>query len=73
MSVWVVLGWEESYGNWEVLSVLFNEAAVEPKVKEIFGENEYCNHIKVECWHRDAADDPDASYYETETFWKEDE
>ncbi len=38
MSVWIVLGWEESYGNWEVLSVLFDAAAVEAKVKELFGK-----------------------------------
>lgn len=72
MSVWIVLGWEESYGNWEVLSVLFDAAAVEAKVKELFGENEDYTEIKVECWHRDDADSPDASFYDFELYWRDD-
>lgn len=73
MSIWVILGWEESYGNWEVLSVLFDAAAVETKVKEIFTEYMHYPQVKVECWHKDNMDDPDASYYETEYFYREDE
>ncbi len=73
MNVWIVLGWEESYGNWEVLGVLFDEATVEVKVKEILTEYMYYNHVKVECWHRDNADDPDASFYEVEDFYNEED
>lgn len=73
MGVWIVLGWEESYGNWEVLSVLFDAAAVEAKVKEIFTEYMHYEHVKVECWHRDDADSPDASFYEVEDFYNDDD
>ena len=73
MSVWIILGWEESYGNWEVLSVLFDAAVVEAKVKELFRENEDYTEIKVECWHRDDADSPDASFYEVEDFYNDEE
>lgn len=72
MSVWVILGWEETYGNWEVLSVLFDEKVVEVKLHEIFDCDPTCNQIKVECWHRDYADSPDASFYDVETFCRED-
>ena len=58
---WLVLGWEESYGNWEVLSVLFAAAAIETKVKEIFTEYMRYTQVKVDCWHKDNMDDPDAS------------
>lgn len=73
MTIWLVLGWEESYGNWEVLSVLFEAAAVETKVKEVFTEYTHYTQVKVECWHRDNIDDPDASYYETEYFYREED
>jgi hypothetical protein len=29
--------------------------------------------VKVECWHKDNMDDPDASYYETEYFYREED
>lgn len=73
MSIWIVLGQEENYDNWEVLSVLFDEAAVEVKVKEILTEYMHYNHVKVERWHRDAWDDPDASFYEVEEFYNEED
>jgi hypothetical protein len=50
MSIWIVLGQEESYDNWEVLGVLFDEAAVEVRVKEILTEYMHYNHVKVQCW-----------------------
>ena len=53
MSVWIVLGWEESYGNWEVLSVLFDAAEVDARVEEIFTEFMDYESVKVEHWHRD--------------------
>ena len=51
MSIWVILGREETSGNWKVLSVLFNKNVVEVKIHEIFDCNPTCNQIKVECWH----------------------
>ena len=72
-NVWIVLGWEESYGNWEVLSVLFDAAAVDVKVREIFDEYTHYHHVKVECWQRDYAGSPDASFYEVEDFYNDDE
>lgn len=73
MNIWLVLGWDNEYGNWEVLKVLFDVAAVQPAVMELFAECSNYEELRVECWHRDNADDPDASYYETEYFYREDE
>ena len=64
---------EEGYGNWEVLSVLFDAAAIEAKVKEIFTEYMHYKHVKVECWHRDDADSPNASFYGVEDFYDDDD
>lgn len=72
-NVWIVLGWEEGYGNWEVLSVLFDAAAVDVKVREIFDEYTHYRHVKVECWHRDDVDSPNASFYEVEDFYNDEE
>ena len=73
MSVWIVLGWEESYGNWEVLSVLFDAAEVDARVEEIFTEYTHYKHVKVEYWHRDYADSPTANFYGVEDFYKDDD
>lgn len=73
MGIWIVLGWEENYGNWEILSVLFDATAVEQKVREIFDEYVYYHHLKVEYWHRDDADSPDASFCGAEDFYNDDE
>ena len=51
MSIWVILGREETSGNWKVLSVLFNKNVVEVKIHEIFDCYPTYNQIKVECWH----------------------
>lgn len=72
MSVWVILGWDETYGNWEVLSVLFDEKFVEVKLHEIFDCAPTCTQIKVECWYRDYAGSPDASFYDVETVCRDD-
>ena len=70
MSIWILMVWD--CNDWEVMGVLFNADAVEPRVAELFGENEDYTEIKVECWHRDDTDDPDASFYEVETYWRDD-
>lgn len=70
MSIWILMVWD--CDDWEVMGVLFEADAVEPRVAELFGENEDYTEIKVECWHRDYADDPDASFYEVETYWRDD-
>ena len=73
MDVWVILGWEEGYGNWEVLSVLFDATVIEDKVKEIFTEYVHYKHVKVECWRRDYAGSPNASFYGAEDFYDDDD
>ena len=73
MNIWLVLGWDTMDGNWEVVKVLFDEAAVLPAVAEVFAECSNYEELRVECWHRDYMEDPDASYYETEYFYREDE
>ena len=70
MNIWLVLGWDTEYGNWEVVKVLFDAAAVQPAVAEIFAECSNYEELRVECWHRD---DLDASYYETEFFYREED
>ena len=66
MSVWILMVWD--CDDWEVLDVLFDADAVEPRVAELFEENEDYTDIKVECWHRDDIDSPDASFYGIETY-----
>lgn len=73
MNVWIVLGWDTVDGNWEVLKVLFDETAIQPALAEIFAECSNYDGLRVECWHRDNMDDPDASYYETEDFYRGEE
>ena len=73
MNVWLALGWDTVDGDWEVVKVLFDAAAIQPAVAELFAECSNYDELRVECWHRDNVDDPDASYYETEHFyWEED-
>lgn len=71
MNIWLVLGWDTKYGNWEVIKVLFEEAAIQPAVAELFAECSNYDELLVECWHRDDVDDPDASYYDAEYFYRE--
>ncbi|MBR2862944.1 MAG: hypothetical protein IKB97_05230 [Bacteroidaceae bacterium] len=73
MNIWLVLGWDTVDGNWEVAKVLFDEAAIQPAVAELFAECSNYDELLVECWHRDDADDWDASYYETEFFYREED
>ena len=70
MSIWILMVYD--YCEWEIMSVLFDADAVEPRVAELFGENEDHTEIKVECWHRDDIDSPDASFYGVETYVRDD-
>ena len=70
MNIWILMVWD--CDDWEIMGVLFDAEAVEPRVAELFGENEGYTEIKVECWHRDDADSPDASFYVVETYWRDD-
>ena len=73
MNIWLVLGWDTMDGNWEVLKVLFDAAAVQPAITELFAECPNYDELRVECWHRDDVDGWDASYYETEFFYREED
>ena len=76
MNIWILMVWD--CDDWEIMGVLFDADAVEPRVTELFGENEDYTEIKVECWYRDMStvpgvkDDIDASFYEVETYWRDD-
>lgn len=76
MNIWILMVWD--CDDWEIMDVLFDADAVEPRVAKLFGENEDYTEIKVECWYRDMSavpgvkDDIDASFYEVETYWRDD-
>ena len=73
MNIWLVLGWDTVDGNWEVLKVLFDESLIRGTIAELFSECSNYDELRVECWHRDDADGWDASYYETEFFYREED
>lgn len=70
MDIWVVMVYDHC--EWEIMDVLFNVEAIEPLVAELFGESEDYIEIKVECWHRDDVDSPDASFYGVELYARDD-
>lgn len=70
MNIWILTTWEDSGEKMnEVTCVLFDEKAVLPKVQELLDEYPNITRVTVETWYRDH-DEPDASFYESETFWK---
>lgn len=71
MNVWILTIWEDGGVMNEVMAVLFNQEAVMPKVHELMEDPQVIS-VTVETWYRDM-DEPDASYYEKETFWNEKE
>lgn len=71
MSIWILMVWEHE--GWETIDVLFDAAAVEPTVEEIFAEHARYKRVRVEYWHRDDADSPDANFYGAEDFYNDDD
>jgi len=71
MNFWIITAWDENgeYTN-EVMSVLFYEPLVAPKVAELFEVEPSITSIKVETWYREEGTD-DASFYDCEIFSRE--
>ena len=73
MMIWLILGQDTANGNWEVMKVLFDAAAIQPAVVEIFAECANYEELQVEYWYRDNANDRDASYYGTIYCYREED
>ena len=72
MNIWIITAWDENGQHMnEVMSVIFCEPLVAPKVVELFAEEPSITSIKVEIWYREEGTD-DASFYDWETFTRED-
>ena len=72
MDIWVITAWDGSFGYTnEVLSILFDEDLVMPRVKELFERNETIYLIRVEVWNREEGT-WDASYCSAKEFHRED-
>lgn len=67
MNIWVIYG---SAFSGEVLSLIFDESQVMPKVEELFLYDPTIDFIKVETWYREEGTD-DASFYDFEIFSRE--
>lgn len=61
MNIWVIIA------GAEVLSLIFDESQVMPKVEELFLYDSTIDFIKVETWYREEGTD-DASFYDFEMF-----
>ncbi len=72
MDIWVITAWNDD-GNYmnEVMSLLFDEDLVMPKVKELFEEDATIYLVRVEVWNREEGT-WDASYYNAKEFHRED-
>lgn len=71
MDIWVLTAW--SYNGElmnEVLSLLFAEDLVMPKVQELFDCNPRIESVHVEIWKREDGT-WDASYYDTKDFYRQ--
>lgn len=64
MNIWVIIA------GAEVLSLIFDEPQVMPKVEELFLYDPTINFIKVETWYREEGTD-DASFYDFEVYSRE--
>lgn len=71
MNIWILMVMDCE--GWETIDVLFDAAAVEPMVKEIFAEYAHYKRVRVEYWHGDDADSPDANFYGVEDFYNDDD
>lgn len=69
MNIWVIIG-GAIFENCEVLSLIFDESQVMPKVKELFLYDPMIDFIKVETWYREEETD-DASFYDSEIYSRE--
>lgn len=67
MNIWVIIG---SAFSGEVLSLIFDESQVMPKLEELFLYDQTLDFIKVETWFREEGTD-DASFYDWELFSRE--
>ena len=72
MNIWVLTAWDEDGAlRNEVMSILFDEDLVMPKVVELFGEDATIYLVRVEVWNREDGT-WDASYCRAKEFHKED-
>lgn len=71
MHIWVLSAWsaDNSLMN-EVVSLLFDEDLVRPKVVELLEEDTTITTVKVERWYREEGTD-DASYYGYKMFYRD--
>lgn len=72
MDIWVITAWDTAgeLRN-EVMSLLFDEDLVMPKVAELFEEDATIYLVRVEVWNREEGT-WDASYYRAKEFHRED-
>lgn len=72
MDIWVLTAWDTA-GELcnEVMSVLFEEELVMPKVTELFEGDATIYLVRVEVWNREEGA-WDASYYRAKEFHRED-
>ena len=72
MDIWVLTAWDNGgeLRN-EVMSILFDEELVMPKVVELFGEDATIYLVRVEVWNREDGT-WDASYCRAKEFHRED-
>lgn len=72
MDIWVLTAWD-SCGELrnDIMSILFDEDLVMPKVVELFEEDATIYLVRVEVWNREEGT-WDASYYSAKEFRRED-
>lgn len=72
MDIWILTAWDTA-GELcnEVMSVLFEEELVMPKVAELFEADAMIYLVRVEVWYREEGT-WDASYYRAKEFHRED-
>lgn len=72
MDIWVITAWDVAAElRNEVMSILFDEELVMPKVAELFGEDATIYLIRVEVWNREDGT-WDASYCSAKEFHRKD-
>lgn len=72
MDIWVLTAWDIAgeLRN-EIMSILFDEDLIMPKVAELFGEDESIYLIRVEIWSREDGT-WNASYCNAKEFYRDD-